>query len=117
MLRMLGTFSAFHHIIIYTILSGYNSRIIQDIKFKFSAFLSVVEVTKCVTFQSARCKDFQVDIFRVSPIVLKELREEIATVICLLFERSFQTSQLPVEWTKVQVCPFLKKGVATKSQI
>ena len=35
-----------------------------------SAFLSVVEATKCVKFQSARCKGFQIDIFRISPIEL-----------------------------------------------
>ena len=37
------------------IFSGYNSRINQDIKFKFSAFLSLVEAIKCVKFQSDRC--------------------------------------------------------------
>ena len=31
-----------------------------------------------------------------SIIVLKELRVEIAPVVCLLFERSFQTNQLHV---------------------
>ena len=35
----------------------------------------------------------------IKHIVLKELRVEIATVICLRFERSIQTGQLPVEWT------------------
>ena len=55
-------------------MSGYNSRTIQDIVFKFSAFLSAMEATKCVKFQNARCKDFQVDIFRISPIVLVEER-------------------------------------------
>ena len=46
----------------------------------------------------------------IKPIVLKELRVEIAPVICLLFERSLQTGQLPVEWTKAQICPLFKKG-------
>ena len=31
----------------------------------------------------------------IKPIVLKELRVEIAPVICLLFDRSLQTGQLP----------------------
>ena len=62
-----GTFSAFHYIIC-TCLSDYNSRTIQDIKFKFSAFLNVVEGTKYMKFQSAMCKDFQGDIFGISPI-------------------------------------------------
>ena len=63
----LGTFSAFHYII-YTHLSGYNSKTIQDIKLKFSAFLSFVVVTQHMKFQNARCKGFKVDIFWISPI-------------------------------------------------
>ena len=35
---------------------------------KFSAFLSCVEVNKCVTFQIPRYKSFNVGIFRISPI-------------------------------------------------
>ena len=46
----------------------------------------------------------------IKPIILKELRLEIAPVICLLFEKSLKTSQLPSEWTKAQVCPLYKKG-------
>ena len=63
----LGTFSAFHYIF-YIFLRGYNSRTIQDIKFKFSEFLSFVEATNYVKFQSARCTSFKVDIFRIGPI-------------------------------------------------
>ena len=37
---------------------------------KFSAFLSCVEVTKCVKLQVPRCKGFKVGIFQISPIVL-----------------------------------------------
>ena len=33
------------------IFSGYNSRTIQDLEFKFSAFLSLVEATKYVNFK------------------------------------------------------------------
>ena len=49
----------------------------------------------------------------IKPIILKELRLEIAPVICLLFEKSLKTSQLPSEWTKAQVCPLYKKGDKT----
>ena len=52
----------------YIFLSGYNSRTIQDIRFQFSAILSLVEATKYVKFQSARCTGFKVGIFRISPI-------------------------------------------------
>ena len=38
----------------YIFVSGYSSRTIQDVKFKFSAFLSLVEAKKYVKFQSAR---------------------------------------------------------------
>ena len=48
------------------VLSSYNSRTIQDIKFTFSAVLSFVEATKCIKFQSARCTGFkEVGIFRI----------------------------------------------------
>ena len=53
----------------YIFLSGYNSRTIQDIKFKFSAFLRLVEATKYVKFQNARCTGFKVGIFLILPII------------------------------------------------
>lgn len=49
----------------------------------------------------------------VKPIILKEFRLEIDSVICLLFEKSLENGQIPVEWTKAQVCPFSKKGHKT----
>ena len=49
----------------------------------------------------------------IKPIILKELRLEIAPVICLLFEKLLKTGQLPSEWTKAQVCPLYKKGDKT----
>ena len=49
----------------------------------------------------------------IKPIILKELRLEIAPVICLLFEKSLKTGTLPSEWTKTQVCPLYKKGDKT----
>ena len=60
-----GTFSAFHYML-YIFLSDYNSRTVEDIKFKFSAFLSFVEATKCdycVKCQSPRCVGFKVGFF------------------------------------------------------
>ena len=63
----LGTFLTFHYTcMFYTFLSGYNARTIQHIKFEFSGFLSLVEATNYVKFQSARCTGFKVDIFRIS---------------------------------------------------
>ena len=63
----LGTFSAFYYMFIL-FLGGYNSSTTSDIKLTLSAFLSCVEVTKCVKFP--RYKGFKVGIFRISPIVL-----------------------------------------------
>ena len=39
-------------------------------KLKFSAFLSCVEVTKCVNFQIPRLIGLKVGIFRISPIII-----------------------------------------------
>ena len=50
----------------------------------------------------------------IKPVVLKQLKMEIAPVICLLFEKNLQTGQVPSEWKKVQVCPLLKKGDKTE---
>ena len=46
----------------------------------------------------------------IRPIVLKELRLEIAPIIQLIFERSLATGELPSDWTKANVSPIFKKG-------
>ena len=52
----------------YIFLNGNNSRTIQDIVFKFSAFLRLVKATKCVKFQSVRYTGCKVGIFPISPV-------------------------------------------------
>ena len=47
---------------------------------------------------------------RLKPILLKELREEIAPIIQVIFERSIKTGKLPSEWCRAQVSPIFKKG-------
>ena len=47
---------------------------------------------------------------RLKPILLKELSEEIAPIIQVIFERSIQTGKLPAEWCRAQVTPIFKKG-------
>ena len=42
---------------------------------------------------------------------------EIAPVICLLFEKTMQTGQLPSDWKKAQICPLFKKGDKTEPSI
>ena len=50
----------------------------------------------------------------IKPVVLKQIKTEIAPVICLLFEKTLQTGQLPSDWKKAQVCPLFKKGDKTE---
>ena len=47
---------------------------------------------------------------RLKPILLKELSEEIAPIIQVIFERSIQTGKLPAEWCRARVTPIFKKG-------
>ena len=41
---------------------------------------------------------------------LRELRDEIAPIIKVIFDRSLQTGKLPAAWTKANVMPVFKKG-------
>ena len=47
---------------------------------------------------------------KLKPLLLKELREEIAPIIQVIFERSLQTGKLLADWCKTQVTPVFKKG-------
>ena len=47
---------------------------------------------------------------RLKPLLLKELREEIAPIMQVIFECSIQTGKLPTEWCRPQVTPVFKKG-------
>ena len=47
---------------------------------------------------------------RLKPLLLKELREEIAPIIQIIFEHSLQTGKLPADWCRAQVAPIFKKG-------
>ena len=40
----------------------------------------------------------------------KELREEIAPLIQVIFERSVKTGKLPADWCNAKVAPVFKKG-------
>ena len=46
----------------------------------------------------------------IRPILLKELRVELAPIIKVIFERSLQTGKLPADWCKANVTPIFKKG-------
>ena len=49
---------------------------------------------------------------KIRPIVLRELRTEIAPtgIIQLIFEKSLATGKLPSNWTRANVSPIFKKG-------
>ena len=49
------------------------------------------------------------------PLLLKELREEIAPIIKVIYERSLQTGRLPADWVKANV--FSKRGINPQQQI
>ena len=43
-------------------------------------------------------------------LLLQELRNEIAPLLQIIFERSLQTGKLPADWSKALVAPIFKKG-------
>ena len=47
---------------------------------------------------------------RLKPLLLRELREEIALIIKMIFDRSLQTGKLPAEWLTANVMPVFKKA-------
>ena len=47
---------------------------------------------------------------KIRPLILKELRVELAPIIKVIFERSLETGKLPTDWCKANVTPIYKKG-------
>ena len=46
----------------------------------------------------------------LKPLLLKELRDEIAQIIKVIFDKSLQTGTLPIEWLTANVMPVFKTG-------
>ena len=46
---------------------------------------------------------------RLKPLLLKELREEVAPFIQVIFKRSIKIGKLPADWCNAQVTPIFKK--------
>ena len=46
---------------------------------------------------------------QLKPLLLKELRDEIAPITKIIFEKSLQTGKLPSDWVTANVMPVLKK--------
>ena len=47
---------------------------------------------------------------RIKPVVLQELREELAPIVKVLFERSLESGAVPPIWNSAYVSPIFKKG-------
>ena len=47
---------------------------------------------------------------RIKPVVLQELRVELAPILKLLFERSLESGAVPLIWNSANVSPIFKKG-------
>ncbi|GAB0179051.1 mitochondrial enolase superfamily member 1 [Grus japonensis] len=44
------------------------------------------------------------------PWILRELVDEVARPLCIIFEKSCQSSQVPADWERVNIIPIFKKG-------
>ena len=42
-------------------------------------------------------------------MILKELADEIASILQLIFKRSYDTGEVPTLWKTANVCPVFKK--------
>ena len=51
------------------------------------------------------------------PCVLKEISEELAAPLTLLFNKSLHENKLPVGWKDAQITPIYKKGKSLKLEI
>ena len=47
---------------------------------------------------------------RLRPLLLQELREEMAPILQVIFEHSILIGKLPADWCRAQVAPVFKKG-------
>ncbi|KFP90390.1 RNA-directed DNA polymerase from mobile element jockey, partial [Apaloderma vittatum] len=46
----------------------------------------------------------------IHPRVLKELAAEVATPLAIVFERSWQSGEVPTDWKRANITPIFKKG-------
>ena len=46
---------------------------------------------------------------QIKPLVLQRLRDTIAPVLQVIFQRSLDTGRVPKDWSTAFICPFFKK--------
>ena len=53
----------------------------------------------------------------ITPRVLKELAPDIAPILTVIFNHSYQTGEVPLVWKSANICPIYKKGKKKLSTI
>ena len=82
-----------------TINEEQNEVVIEDVDIEKETVMRVIDNLK---EQSAGGPD------GITPRVLKELKNEIAEPLTILFKRSMETGQIPDEWRDAEVTPIFK---------
>ncbi|KFP78676.1 LINE-1 reverse transcriptase, partial [Apaloderma vittatum] len=47
----------------------------------------------------------------IHPWVLKELAAEVARPLAIIFERSWQSGEVPTDWRRANITPIFKEGI------
>ena len=50
---------------------------------------------------------------KINPLVMKQLVVDIAPILTMLYQKSYETGQIPMDWRRAEVTPVFKKGSKT----